>query len=146
MRSNLVLAIYLVIGVVDLVMGTIYFTSSQFLAYHSQAIGTPWQDLDTGVQAVILAVMRVAGGGWLALGFFTIALAVGVRISSNTLARWLLPAGTIVFYVPSFVATWAVYRETGAQSPWGPSLAMIVIALAALMIDGPWSSRTQGKR
>ena len=145
MRTKIALAIYLIIGLIDLVLGVIYFTSDQFLSYHSQAVGTSWQEVDFGTQTLILALMRVAGGGWLALGFLTIAFALSTLMRSSTLARWLLPTGTVIFYLPCLAATWSVYRETGAQSPWAPTLALIVFALVALLIDAPWSSRNRGK-
>jgi len=128
MRTKIALAIYLIIGLIDLVLGMIYVTSDQFLSYHSQAVGTSWQEVDFGTQTLILALMRVAGGGWLALGFLTIAFALGALKTSSTLARWALPTGTVIFWLASFAATWSVYRETGAQSPWAPSLALIGVA------------------
>ena len=145
MRTRIALAIYLIIGLIDIVLGMIYITSDQFLSYHSQAVGTSWQDVDVGTQTLILALMRVAGGGWLALGFLTIAFALGALKTSSTLARWALPTGTVIFWMASLAATWSVYRETGAQTPWAPSLALIVFALVALLIDAPWYSRNRGK-
>ena len=143
MRMKLVLGIYLVIGAVNIVLGITYFSSKQFLSYHAQAVGAPWQDVDLGVQTLILALMKVAGGGWLALGFFTIILALAAFKTRSAVARWTLPAGTLIFYLASFAATWGVYQATGAPTPWEPSLAMIGFALLALVIDAPWSSRVR---
>ncbi len=145
MRTKIALAIYLIIGLVDLVLGIIYFTSDQFLSYHSQAVGTSWQEVGFGTQTLILALMRVAGGGWLALGFLTIAFALDALMTNSTLARWALPTGTVIFYLPCLAATWSVYRETGAQSPWAPTFGLIVMALLALLVDAPWSSHNRIK-
>ena len=144
MRTKIALTIYFVIGLIDLVLGMIYFTSDQFLSHHSQAVSASWQEVEVGIQTLILALMRVAGGGWLALGFVTIVFALGSFIRSSTLARWALPTGTVIFYSASFAATWSVYQKTGAQSPWAPSLALIGLAVVALLIDAPWSSRDRG--
>ena len=141
MRTRIALAIYLVIGLINLVLGMIYITSNQFLSYHSQAVSKSWQEVDVGTQTLILALMRLAGGGWLALGFLTIAFALGTSKTSSSLARWALPIGTVIFWMASLAATWSVYRATGAQTPWIPSLAVIGVALLALLIDAPWSSR-----
>ena len=141
MRTKMALAVYLVIGLVDLVLGVIYVSSNRFLSYHSQAVGTSWEDVEHGTQTLILALMKLAGGGWLALGFVTIAFAWGALKGNNTLARWALPIGTVIFWSASFFATWSVFRQTGAQTPWVPSLVVMGVTLVALLIDAPWSSR-----
>jgi hypothetical protein len=135
------LAIYLVIAAIDIVLGVRYFSSKEFMSYHSQAVDAPWQELELGTQTLILALMKIAGTGWFVLGFFTIILALAAFKTGSTVARWTLPMATLIFYLGSFAATWGVYQETGAPTPWGPSLAIIGIALLALVIDAPWSSR-----
>ena len=141
LRMRAALAIYLVIGAIDIVLGVRYFSSKEFMSYHSQAVGAPWQDVELGVQTLILALMKVAGAGWFILGFFTIILALAVFKTGSSVVRWTLPIGTVIFYLASFAATWGVYQETGAPTPWGQSLVMIGFALLALLIDAPWSSR-----
>ncbi len=134
------LGIYLVIGVVSVVIGGLYATADQFMAYHSQAVGAPWREVDRGAQTLFLALMRVAGGGWITLGFFTIILAFGEVRQRSAVSRWALPMGIVIFYSASLAATWGVYQKTGAATPWIPSLAMIGLALLALVVDAPWSS------
>ncbi|MDJ0858780.1 MAG: hypothetical protein QNJ03_06865 [Dinoroseobacter sp.] len=63
MQSKVALGIYLVVGLVNLVMGVIYFTSNEFLSYHSQATGASWEEVDPSTQTLILALMKLAGGG-----------------------------------------------------------------------------------
>ena len=141
MRMKAALAIYLVIGAINIILGLRYFSSKEFMSYHSQAVGALWQEVDLGTQTLILALMKVAGAGWFVLGFFTIILALAAFKTGSAVARWTLPTGTFIFYLASFAATWGVYQETGAPTPWGQSLAMIGFALLALVIDAPWSSR-----
>lgn len=140
------LAIYLVIGVIDIVLGVRYFSATEFMSYHSQAVGAPWQELDLGVQTLILALMKIAGAGWFVLGFFTIILAFAAFKTASAVMRWTLPMGTVIFYLASFAATWGVCQVTGAPTPWGQSLVMIGFALLALVIDAPWSSRVLDTR
>jgi len=141
MRMKAALAIYLFIGAIDIILGVRYFSSKEFMSYHSQAVGAPWQEVDLGAQTLILALMKVAGAGWFVLGFFTIILALAAFKTGSAVARWTLPMGTLIFYLASFAATWGVYQETGAPTPWGQSLAVIGFALLALVIDAPWSPR-----
>ena len=141
MRMKAALAIYLVIGTIDIMLGVRYFSSNEFMSYHSQAVGATWQELELGAQTLILALMKIAGTGWFVLGFFTIILALAAFKTGSIVARWTLPIGTLIFYLGSFSATWGVYQETGAPTPWGQSLAMVGFALFVLVIDAPWSSR-----
>ena len=143
MPRKVALVIYTGIGLINIVLGVIYVTSDQFLFYHSQAVGAPWEEIEQGTQTVLLALMKLAGGGWLALGVFTIALALWEFRQTSLMARWVLPAGTLVFYFASLTATWTVHQETGAASPWGPSLVIISLALLALLVDRPWRTRKQ---
>ena len=143
MRMKLALGIYLVAGAVDVLLGAMYFSSKQFMSYHAEAVGATWQEVDVSVQTLILALMKLAGGGWLALGVFTIVVAWAALKTHSVVARWTLPAGMLVSYSASFAATWGVYQATGAPTPWGPSLAMIGFALFALALDAPWSSNVQ---
>lgn len=141
MRMRVALAIYLLIGVIDIVLGLRYFTSSEFMSYHSHAVGAAWQEVDLATQTLILALMKVAGAGWLVLGFFTLILTLAAFKTSSTVARWTIPVGTVIFYLASFAATWMVYQKTGATTPWDQSLAMVGFALLAMLVDAPWSSR-----
>jgi len=143
MRMKAALAIYVIIGTVNLILGVRYFSAKQFLSFHAQAVGAPWQEVDGAVQTLILALMKVAGGGWFALGFFTIILALAAYRTCSVVARWTLPTGTLIFYLASFAATWGVYQATGAPTPWGQSLAMIGLVLLALVIDAPWPPRVR---
>lgn len=140
MRMRAALAIYLAIGAIDIVLGATYFYSKEFMPYHSQAVGAPWQEVDLGVQTLILALMKVAGAGWFILGFFTIILASAAFRTGSAVARWTVPMGTLIFYLASFAATWRVYQQTGAPTPWGQSLVVIGFASLALVVDAPWSS------
>ncbi|NND96447.1 MAG: hypothetical protein HKN47_03855 [Pirellulaceae bacterium] len=143
MRRKLALGIYLVAGTVDISLGTTYFSARQFMSYHAQAVGAPWQELDAGVQTLILALMKLAGGGWFALGVLTIVMGLAAFKTRSVNASWTLPAVTLISWSASFAATWGVYQATGAQSPWAPSLAMIGFALLAFAIEAPWNSDLQ---
>ena len=140
MRMKLALGIYLVAGTVDVALGATYFSSKQFMSYHAEAVGVPWPELDDGVQTLILALMKLAGGGWFALGFLTIVMASAALKTRSFVARWTLPAGTLIAWSASFAATWGVYQATGAATPWVPSLAMIGFAFLAFAMDAPWYS------
>ena len=138
MRTKLVLGIYLVFGAVDVALGAMYLSTKQFMSYHAEAVGASWQELDAGIRSLILALLRLAGGGWSALGVITIALAWFAFKTRDAVARFTLPITGLLSWSASSVATWGAYQTTGASTPWMPSLAMIGLALMAFVIDAPW--------
>ena len=140
MRMKLALGVYIVAGAVDIALGATYFSSKQFMSYHAEAVGAPWPELEAGIQTLILGLMRLAGGGWFALGLLTFVMTLAALKTHSVLARWLLPAGTLIAWSASFAATWGVYQATGAATPWASSLVMIGLALIALAMDTPWAA------
>jgi hypothetical protein len=121
---------YSIVALISLVLGSIYLFSSQFMPYHAAALGTSWAALEPAEQTLILALMRVSGGGWVAVG---IALAVLVAVpfrQGQAWAVWLLPLLGLVFYLPNLYATVRVTLDTPATAPWYGNLGGIVALLA----------------
>lgn len=143
MRTQLALGIYAIAGVVEIGLGATYFSSTQFMSYHAEAVETTWLELDPSIQTLILALMKLAGGSWFALGLFTIVMALAAIRTQSVFVRWSLPAGILIAWSASFAATWGVHQATGAETPWAPSLVMIVFALVAFALDAPWTSDTR---
>lgn len=140
MGIKIAAALYIFIGLFSLVAGVVYVTSSTFIGYHSTAVGMEWADVPEGFQELILALMRVAGGGWLALSIFTFSSVLLGGLSNFPTMRWALPASIIAFYGATFYATWSVYTATGAPTPWLPSLVTIGMAALAFALDS-WGRR-----
>jgi len=120
---------YSIVALISVVLGSIYLFSSQFMPYHAAALGTTWAALEPAEQTLLLALMRVAGGGWVAVG---IALAVLVAVpfrQGQAWAMWLIPLLGLVFYLPNLYATVRVTLDTPANAPWYGNLAGIVALL-----------------
>lgn len=140
MGIKIAAALYIIVGLFSLAAGLVFVTSDSFVGYHSIAVGMEWEEVPEGFQALILALMRVAAGGWLALSVFIFtAVLLGGHPKFPAL-RWILPVAIVAFYAPTFYATWTVYTETGAPTPWLPSLVMIVLAPLAYGLDA-WGRR-----
>jgi hypothetical protein len=67
---------YVIVAILSFIFGLIYLTKSEFMPYHSQALNRQWQELESSYQTLILALMRVAGGGFLATGIGIILLLI----------------------------------------------------------------------
>jgi hypothetical protein len=93
-RRKIALVIYVLVGLFSLYLGLTYYLRDQFLPYHERAVGVSWGQLDTSIQTLLLALMEVAGGGWLALFVLTMALIVVPFRRGERWARIMIPVGT----------------------------------------------------
>ena len=100
--------------------------------WHSEAVGTPWEELDARLRTVILAIMRAAASGGLAL-----ALATGYLIyrlaSGDPSAVWALPLVTLGFAIPGTLVALRFRRRTSAKPPLGPAFMGVLFPLVGFV-------------
>jgi hypothetical protein len=132
-RRKVALVSYGIIAAVSLVLGLTYLLSPAFMPYHEAALQVEWSQLDAAEQTLLLALMRVAGAGWIALAVAMTALLVFAFPRGATWARVTLPVLVVVFYVPTLWATLTVTATTPATAPWyGNAMALAATLLAVL--------------
>ena len=126
---------YALAALVSLVFGAVYLVRSQFMPYHEEAIGLPWQQLDQRMQTLLLALMRVAGGGLLTAGMsMAILLLIPFR-AGESWARYALPAIGLVGGLPALYATILVRSRTHAHAPVAASATGIALVIAGFILS-----------
>lgn len=135
-------ALYLIVAAVSAVMGSIYLTSDTFMPYHAQALQMNWSEVEPALQTLLLALMRVAAAGWLAIAIVTAALVAVPYRHGARWARLTLPIMLLVFYIPTLWATVLVTMHTPAAAPWYGNLAAVVSVVIGVALDRPWSIPT----
>ena len=55
-------------GILALLFGLRYLVTREFMPYHAAVLGKPWATLEPHLQAIILGMLKVAGGGLLGFG------------------------------------------------------------------------------
>ncbi len=138
LRHRVAAWIYAGIALPSLALGAIYLFRPTFMPYHAVALGKEWAELDTATQALIKALMEVAGGGWLALGTLILLLVAFPIRRGERWARWAAPTASLLFYVPTLLATLSVFQQTPASPPWRANLGMCVASVLAFLLDAPW--------
>jgi hypothetical protein len=142
-RRKLAFACYLLQLPPLVIFGVIYLSRSAFMPYHAVAVGQSWSDVDPAFQVLILALMRVAGGGFLAA-----ACAMGILLfkpfkQGRQWAYWAIPAVGLISTLSSLYATVYVTSNTPASPPW------IVAGLGAILLCTgfilSWPSMVRGK-
>jgi len=131
--------LYLLTIPILLVYGFMYLFKPQFMPYHSIVIGLSWEQVPLGFKVVILALMRVVGGTFLALA---IALLMILNIPFRNGYRWAyytVPTVGLLCAGVSLYATLFVKIKTDANTPWlaaGIPIIIYVIGLIMTLKDG----------
>jgi len=117
------------------IIGLIYLFRSEFMPYHAIAVGKTWAEVDPAFQILLLALIRVLGGAWIAT-----ALAMGVLliipfIQGIRWARWAVPAIGLVAEIPGLYATLSVTLNTPATPPWKGVVLIIVLLVAGFILS-----------
>ena len=141
MRAIIAGALYGIVSLISLTLGAIYIFSDAFMPYHADALQTSWSETDAPLQVLILALMDVAGAGWITLGLVILVLLFGPFRGGRRWARLLIPAAILAFYVPTLTATVNVTLLTPATAPWYGNAASIAAAIIGMLIDAPWRAR-----
>ena len=121
---------YGITAIISVILGSIYLFSPQFMPYHSAAIGVEWAVLSSETQVLYLALLRVAGGGWIGIG---VAMMILLWIPYRRKEGWAsgaIAAVGLIFYLPTLYATVLVTVNTPATAPWYGNVA----AVASLLI------------
>ena len=64
--SIISLSCFIIVMLIGLLFAGMYLFRKEFMPYHSAAVGKSWSELDLEIRVLIIALMRVVGGGWLA--------------------------------------------------------------------------------
>jgi hypothetical protein len=65
---SLALAAVLLVALGGILFGVRYMRREKYLPYHADVAGKSWNELDPGVQIIILGMLKIIGGGFVALG------------------------------------------------------------------------------
>jgi hypothetical protein len=115
-------------GVIAIAFGIKYMLAREFMAYHATVAGRTWAELQSGVQAIILGMYTIMGGGFITYGATLLWLLVPLS-DGQRWAAWAVLTLTITSLVPVlYVTVWLRGIQPDAKTPVLP--AAIVIALA----------------
>ena len=121
-----------VVIVIGTVFAFLYLFRRKFMPYHADAVEKSWNDLDQKTRVLIIALMRVAGGGWMAS-----SIAIGIWmyvfiLEGEQLASLAMTITGLAVCIPTLLATLIVKRRTKANPPVFAVLIAIVLLLAGL--------------
>ena len=121
---------YALAVLVAMAFGVVYLTRSRFMPYHGDALQRSWDELDPHLQALLLALMRAVGGGWLAVSLNVAFLLVFPFRAGETWARYAIPLVGLAAALPSLYA--ALYVRT--RTPASPPVSLVLVAILLLIV------------
>ena len=127
--------LYALVGVISLVMALESLRARRFLNFHEAAAGGPWSAIDDGVQAVILALLRLSGLGFLVVGLQLLVVAVAGNLHAGIVVTVGLPCLSLLFCGGLCAINYQLHRRTGAQTPWKGSLYAVIALAVALILS-----------
>lgn len=118
-------------GLIAIAFGIKYIVAREFMAYHATVAGRPWADVPAGLQAIILGMYTIMGGGFITFGSALLWLLVPLqqRQAWAAIAVFTLTCTAILPVV--FVTIWLRKVEPKARTPVIPALVVFVLALVA---------------
>ena len=112
------------------IFGVIYLTRPTLMPYHLKAIGRSWADLSAPMQTLFLALMRVAGTGFLTTALSMLILLLLPFRAGEIWAKYAIPAVGLVQLLPTLYVTMHVRKHT----PGSPPVGMNMLGLGLLLL------------
>ena len=115
--------------------GSIYLFKKTCMSYHVQALGLAWQDVPVNTRLIILALMKIAGSGWLAAAAALIYLLILLASQGSFFICAAIFSIELLIWVPSTYVTFKVSSNTGAKTPWLLCLLLFCLAFITFLIS-----------
>ncbi|MEQ9437501.1 MAG: hypothetical protein RIG62_00590 [Cyclobacteriaceae bacterium] len=118
------------VAAVLLVLALIYLIKPSFMPYHSQALSLQWHEVSLSTQTLLLALMRVCGGGWLAVALTTFYL----QWQFVQHRQLWIPTAILVIGLVSIMSTLYAASLVYALTPGNPPIPGIFILIFLLVM------------
>lgn len=127
--------IYGLVSLLGFIFAYMYLSRPEFMPYHAVAVGREWSEVAKEYQVLILALMRVSGGGWLGVAIgILICLIAFIRTGKSWTHISVLLIG-LSGLVPTLIATLMVKSGSPANPPWYAAAIGIAVLVIAFLLS-----------
>jgi hypothetical protein len=141
-KVKVAFAIYFVGCLILVGFGVAYLLCSTVMPYHQQAIGTNWEELSTGIQVLLQALIKMASAGFLVMGIYGLIILFIPFRRGERWAYWAIPIPAFLWNGFSLYVTTKVAIATGASTPWPASVIGLVMVAVAFVLS-IWTGEKQ---
>jgi hypothetical protein len=129
---DLALAAVLLVALGGILFGVRYMRREAYLPYHAAVAGKSWNELDPGVQVIILGMLKIIGGGFATLGVTLLWLCFALYEGARWAPWAILTISAVELGPMLYVAIRLRAFRPDAQTPVRPTLAMMVLIVAGV--------------
>lgn len=125
-------------GLIAIAFGVRYILTKQFMPYHEAVSGRSWDSLEPRLQAIILGMLKVAGGGFLGYGAALLWLLVPLSEGASW-GPWAVITISIASIAPVlYVVLWLRRIQSTAKTPVVPTIVALSLAVVGAALV--WAS------
>lgn len=127
----LALVSYALAFMIIVAFSVVYLKRSDFMPYHGIAIARPWSKVDSRMQLLIMALIKVTGWAWLAVAFAGFVL-LYLLFSRNTGFALLIifQVFCLVAVTPPIAVAIYVHKKTAAPTPIRSGALVVFLTLS----------------
>jgi hypothetical protein len=115
--------------------GILYVTTTEFMPYHSEALGVAWTDVSPSHRAFLLGVIKGMGAGSVGVTLALLILMGGPLRRGETWAHWAIASIGAVFTLLTGYAAYTIDVGTPASTPWRQTFGLTALYLAGGLIS-----------
>lgn len=134
-RMKAAFGCHLLATVILAAFGITYLLKTEFMPYHSVAVGMAWIDVSPSFQVLILALMKVIGSACLAVVVLELILLFVPFRRGVVWSRWAIPAGGLVICAGTLYGMLYVEFNTSATPPWIAPVVAALLLVAGLLLS-----------
>lgn len=124
-------------ALVELGLGVAYFTASEVMSYHQEALGVGWSQLEPGVRTLLLTLLNGYGSAHFAVGIALGAVLLLPLRRGQAWARWaVLAIGFPVLGATAYLSA-RLAAVTGSNVPWQGAIVLLLLLLVGVALVDP---------
>ena len=129
------LILYVAIGCVSLLMAIKSIFSRKFLPFHEEAYGKKWETIESNLQLVFLALLKISGLGFLVIALLLLSAPVFNYFKPNLYFQYFVPFIAFLFSLGLFIFNYFLAKRTNAKTPWKNSLVVMIVILICIFLS-----------
>ncbi len=127
--------LYMIVGVVALTMAYKNMFSNRFIAFQEKAAGKSWDEIEKGIQSVLIALMRVSGLGFLVVALLLMVFPLAAYPGNNAFVQYAVPIVSLLYCLGLALFNYQLHVQTKVNTPWMRSLYAAGIVGAGLILS-----------
>ena len=129
------IVLYGMVGIISLIMAYKSISSKRFLLFHEKAAGTSWNNVDSRLQYVILALTRLSGLGFLVMALILLIFPIFNYFRQDEFLKYSIPLISLVFCSGLFLINYLLHKQTKSPTPWKGSLYAMGAIIVGIILS-----------